>query len=243
MFTLPTQPITLSDSIKNIFQLWWTTLASVLPLSIAAGVLNILPILTKNYLGEGHQALHIAAFILVTIINIIPTTAIFAKLGHAAHNQEVTLSQALGVGIVKFPAVLTWIMICTVCMLLFVGLLYLMPTNSVIFLLSTLIAFLIITTLAIYVLCVIPIIVFENLPVIAAIQKSFALTKDQWWYAGILLTVVVIVGAIINIAGTLLMGPLGIIIAYCLTFPLQTSMIIIFYEHLKLRAEKISQKI
>lgn len=238
MFTLPTQPMTMSDAIKKTFELWWATLVSVLPLSLAAGIINSLPIFAKMTLGETHKDLYIAAFVLVAIINIIPTTAIFAKLGHAAHNQQVTLSQAVGVGIVKFPAILTWVIICTICMLFVVGILYLLPSNSAAFILGILIAFLIIASLAIYILCVIPIIVFENLSVIAAIQKSFALTKDQWWYAGVLLTIVVVFGTIVNIAGTLLMGALGTVIAYCFTLPLQTSMIIIFYEHLKLRAEK-----
>ena len=238
MFTLPAQPMTLTDAIKNTFKLWWITLVSVLPLSIAAGLLNILPILTRAYMGETHINLYIAAFIVAAIINIIPTTAIFAKLGHAAHNQQVTLSQAVGVGIVKFPTIFAWFIICTASMSFCGGILYLLSSHTTSLILTTLILFLIIMTLIIYVLCVVPLIIFENLPVIAAIQKSFAMTKDQWWYGGALLTVTVTFGAIVNMTGTLLMGSLGAIIAYCFTLPLQTSMIIIFYEHLKLRTEK-----
>jgi len=237
MFTLPTQPMTLTDAIGNTFKLWWTTLVSILPLSIAAAIISGLPIFVKSYLGETHNEFYIAVLGLISIINIIPTTAIFAKLGHAAHNQTVTLSQALGVGIVKFPAMLGWLAITCAVILLAVGIVYLVSSSPIAIILSILILFLIITTLLMYVLCVVPLIVFENLSVIAAIQKSFAITKNQWWYAGGLLTVVVSFAAIVNIAGALLMGPAGSVIAYCFTLPLQTSMIIIFYEHLKLRHE------
>jgi hypothetical protein len=239
MFTLPTQPMTLSDAIKNSFSLWWTTLTSVLPLSIVAALLNGLPILAKSYLGETHVELYIATFVVVVIINIIPTTAIFAKLGHAAHNQPITLSQSVAASIVKFPAVLLWIIISTVVVLSGCGLAYLTASHPIALILGILILVFIFASLAVYVLCVMPLIIFENLPVIDAIQKSFALTKNHWWYGGVLLTVIVAFAAVVNAAGTLLMGSLGSIIAYCFTLPLQTSMIIIFYEQLKLRAEKI----
>jgi len=238
MFTLPAQPMTLTDAIKNTFKLWRVTLASVLPLSLAAGIVNGLPVFAKNYLGETHKDLYLATFLFVAIINIIPTIAIFARLGHAAHNQQVSLSQAIGVAIVKFPAVLTWVIISTAFVLCAVGITFLLSSFPAAAILSALIFIIVITSLIIYVLCVIPLIIFENLPVIAAIQKSFALTKDQWWYGGALLTVIVMFGAVVNVAGTLMMGTLGTIIAYCFTLPLQTAMIIIFYEHLKLRAEK-----
>lgn len=244
MFTLPTQPMTLSDAIKNTFKLWWVTLASVLPLSISAAILNFLPIFLRPYLMETHTILFFAAFMLIFIINLIPVIAIFAKLGHAAHNQPITLSQALAVSLVKFFPALAWMLICLAFMLVFGGILYLLSSHLAIFALSGLIFFLMMTILVVYLLCVMPIIIFENLSVIPAIQKSFALTKNHWWYGGWLLTVVVIFGAFFSALGQLLMGSLnaeslGAVIVYCFTLPLQTSMIIIFYEHLKLKAEKI----
>ncbi len=265
MLTLPTTPMTLNDAIKYTFKLWWMMLFSVLPLSIAAGLSNSLPGFFMASQEKPHQALYfyiyIAAIVLTSFINIILAIAILSKLRPALHDQQISLSQSLAISIAKFPAILLFLIIFAGLMFFPGEILYFLPSHNHIFLIGLCIFFLIFFILFVYLICVIPLIIFENLAVIVAIRKSFLLTKGQWWYGGIFLAIIAFSIYIFKVSISLfifgsieiVMSSLGFfqfdptsstiiitlytVIIYCFTLPLQMSMMLLFYEHLKLRHE------
>jgi hypothetical protein len=236
MFTLPAKPLPLGDAIINTFKLWQATLFSVLPFSIFAAVVNGVPYFVMNSLHD--KLLIVVLFLIAALINIIPLTAILARIGHAAHNQPITLSQALAISIIKYPRVLGWLIILCTGMSAAAGLLYLLFHITLVFVLLFLSGVLAFLTLMVYFMCILPIIIFEDLPVVEAIRKSFQLTKNQWWYGAWLLTVIVTLNEILNTAGLYFLGMPGSLLVYCFVLPLQSSMLIVFYEHLKCRASQ-----
>src|ERR1700722_19225536 len=140
MFNLPTQPMTLGDAINNTFKLWWATLVSVLPLSVAASIINGLPIFEKQLI-ETHTAVYITIFVIVSLITLIPTTAILAKIGHAIHDQTITSSQALAISLVKYPKVLAFVCIFGAGFFIVGGILHLIFSNVGLFWISFLFFF------------------------------------------------------------------------------------------------------
>jgi hypothetical protein len=246
MFVLPTQPMTFMDAVRNSFQLWWMTLASVLPLNIISALLSGWPIFFEKFgiSTEAHHSLVWILVFLISVINLIPYSAIVAMIGHAAHGQPIKISQGFATSLMKLPSTVSWLMIILGLIGVMVGMLLggsafisssTITTPGAILFSGAMLILIFIMVYSIYTICVFPLIILENQSVLEAVKRSLVLTKGQWLYGGTLISIIISFSVILNFATEFMLGNMGSILISCFFISLNASVIIIFYEHLKRR--------
>jgi hypothetical protein len=221
--------MTIFDAVKNTFRLWWDALASVLPFGLFLGLFyaiilqnSIRHFVTLSELSNG-IIMFVAAITSIIFINII-----FIMLWHTKQHQPHLFSQALKEGVTKFLTILLWyIFIIGTLFLVTALLLFLLPTGLA-FILSAIPVF----TAHIYLQCGLPLMLIENESPISAIQKSFALVKNHFWFGAGLMLIINLCSGLIQ-AFLSLLGIAGDIISVGLILPLELSMIAVFYSYLK----------
>jgi hypothetical protein len=244
--------MSISTAVTSSFKLWWATLGSVIVFSIVSGLLSLIPVFFQPPVSS-MQTVHpldvkmILIGIVITLINIIPSNAIFAKIIHAGHNTPISTSQALAVGLTKFPQVL-WFM-CFLVLIFgvpFAGISHFQAMYSVndptkltelaIIALLFLAYFTVFLIIGIYWILTVPIIISENVTFIHAMKKSFSLMKKGWWYTSIVISVPFLVAALAQILLKSMLGKFSIIIGQAIFMPLNVAVIAILFEHHKMRS-------
>ncbi len=263
-FQLPTKPMSISTAVNSGFKLWRATLGSVLIFSLISGLLSIIPVLFQHPIplsaNTGLErpetkmmAMNIGTIlinIVVALINIIPSNAVFAKIIHAGHNSPIRSSQAMAVALTKYPQVLGFMcFLVLVFGLPFGGIFYLQNmfpvddhTKTILAISAALFVLLYFTfflTVAVYWTLTIPVIISENVTFIEAIKKSFSLVRREWWYTSVIISVPFVVAIAAEILLKALIGKFSIVIVHALFMPLNVAMIVILYEHHKMRSWNI----
>jgi len=254
-FQLADKPMSVSTAITSCFKLWWSTLGSVILFSSISGFLSMLPALFQPVESSGTPNLTpdiktILIGIVVALINIIPNNAVFAKVIHASHNTPINSSQAMAVALTKYVQVLLFMLLLVVIFgIPFAGIGELQNLFSVdnqtksiwalIIAVLFLTYFIVFLTIGVYWTLTIPILISENINFISAMKKSFSLIKQGWWYTGAVLSVPFLVGALAQVLLRSLIGKFSIVIGQAIFMPLNVAVLVVLYEHHKMRSGNI----
>lgn len=239
-----------SEAITKSFKLWWKTLPHVVIFSFIAALLNSWP----YFLHVNPENFHFDVrfiFIMtgVALINLIPNNAIFAKLGHAIHDQPISFTQAIAVSLVKFPQTVLWLGV--ILALVYIPLYFAFP-NSMdmtsatqvsgwLFFIIAYVIFLI--TLGVYATLVFPLIINHNYSFVGAIKNSFYLIKGKWWYTSLVLSATIFIAGFFETLLRVFFKEIGSIIGMTLFFSLNMATITVLCDyHLARKQSSLGDK-
>ena len=218
--------------IKSIFILWQKAIIRLLPLSLIAALFSSLPMYAKQWATPDHNiVLYVGLIILGNLLYLIPATSIFSRLQHILHDQDITTSQAIGVGLTKFfPVLLLSLMILGI-MGFFALIAAYFAFNLHIYIIAI---FIIIAALMIvpYFICAMPLVILDNIAPVNALKKSIELVRHQWGYVTTIMFVVSLITSTVNF-GAELLGVVPNVIMLAITLPMTFSMTILITEDLK----------
>jgi len=224
-----------SELVHKSFGLWWKTLSAVLVFNFTSALLNGWTFLFHQRPQLNTTFVLISLFVLC--VNLIPANAVFAKLGHAAENTPISLSQSLAVALLRFPRTLAWFGI--IIALVYIPIYFLMghfvvngnEAEAVPFVLMLLVYMLFIMVIGLYFLFVFPLIVNENYSLIDALKKSYALIKGRWWFTGFIISIPIFFTVIMQRVLMVFLGEIGAMIGITLFASLNMAAIVILYKY------------
>jgi hypothetical protein len=234
-----------AELIAKSFRVWRITLSSVLVFSFAAALLRYGGILLFS---KNPGISPVVGSIIIAIILLVPTNAIFARIYYILKEKPISLSQSLAVALLRFPQTVVWLIAVMLAMYVPVTLLmyamdHFSPSLAGIFVGVFLFYVIVLTSIAIYCIFVFPLIINESYSVISAVKRSIALVKGEWWLTGLIMSVPAFFSVIVQLMGKILLGELGIMISLALFMSLNMSTVLTLYEyHLAREAQnKIQQ--
>jgi hypothetical protein len=167
---------------------------------------------------------------------MVPTNAVFARIYYILKEKPISLSQSLALALLRFPQTVIWLIVVMLAMYVPVTLLMYAMTNASsslagVFVGIFLFYVLILTSIAIYCIFVFPLIINENYSVMAAVKRSIALVKGEWWLTGLIMSVPAFFSVALQFMGKVLLGELGVMISLTLFMSLNMSTVLTLYEY------------
>jgi len=244
MFTLPTQPQTIGETLDTGFKLYFKSFTQIFFISL---IMNSLWLINSLVFGPGALQDKVVAedvagilglVAVLVLVYLIFQVAIIHRINNFAHNTTANVSESFQLGMKIFlPMVLATILNVLILMVGFV--LLIIPGIA----------------LAIYLMLYPIALVTESRGPLDSLQRSMDLVKKNWWRSMLIVTVVMIVYSIlysvvvIGFSVSIAINPPEDVNEYAIVFdlvgaiigtllgPLAFSMLIVLFNDLKIRRE------
>jgi len=244
MFTLPSQPQTIGETLDTGFKLYFKSFKSIFFISLIMNCLWLInglvfgPEIIKSEMQPNDVVKIFALIFSILLVYLIFQVAIIHRINNFANNNSVSTNESFQLGFkLFFPMVLATILNSLILMVGFI--LLIIPGIA----------------LAIYLMLFPIAMVTESTGPLDSLQRSMDLVKQNWWRSMLIVTVVMIVYSILySVVGlgfgiTVAINPPEDINDYAFIFdmvgaiigtilaPLAFSMLIALFNDLKIRRE------